>query len=126
MVYLFTLSPTVNFLDSGELITVGATAGVAHPPGYPLYTLLVILAAAIPIGDTAVRVNLVSALGGALAVGLFYALTYEILAHHLHSGNPVRRPTPPPAASTRQPPAVPPPNEAIIRPPPQPNPKPPT
>jgi hypothetical protein len=69
--YLFTLSPTVNFLDSGELITVGATAGVAHPPGYPLYTLLVILAAAIPLGDVAVRVNLVSALGGALAVGLF-------------------------------------------------------
>jgi hypothetical protein len=96
--YLFTLSPTVNFLDSGELITVGATAGVAHPPGYPLYTLLVILAAAIPLGDVAVRVNLVSALGGALAVGLFYTLIYEILAHHLHTASAARRPAVPPAA----------------------------
>src|SRR4051812_14521496 len=81
--YLYTLSPTVNFLDSGELITVGATAGVAHPPGYPLYTLLAILFAAVPIGETAVRVNLISALGGALAMGLFYTLVYEAVRYHL-------------------------------------------
>src|SRR3954466_13021331 len=48
--YLLTLSPTVNFVDSGELITVGVTAGVAHAPGYPLYTLMLIAAAALPLG----------------------------------------------------------------------------
>jgi hypothetical protein len=96
--YLLTLSPTVNFLDSGELITVGATAGVAHPPGYPLYTLLTILFAAPPLGDTAVRVNLISALAGALAVGLFYALVYETLRHHVHAPADPR-----PAARTARP-----------------------
>src|SRR5205814_10264196 len=54
-VYLVTLSPTVNFIDSGEIITVGATAGIAHPPGYPLYTLLIIAASALPFGNEAVR-----------------------------------------------------------------------
>ncbi|MBU2461890.1 DUF2723 domain-containing protein, partial [bacterium] len=36
-VYLHTLTPTVGFHDSGELITVAYTLGIAHPPGYPLY-----------------------------------------------------------------------------------------
>src|SRR4051812_26123567 len=73
VVYVLTLSPTVNFVDSGELISVGANAGIAHPPGYPLYTLLIILGGALPFSDRAVGVNLVSALAGALAVALFYA-----------------------------------------------------
>src|SRR5438105_237041 len=72
VVYVLTLSPTVNFIDSGELITVGAHAGIAHPPGYPLYTLLTIVGAALPFSDPAIGVNLVSAAAGALAVGLFY------------------------------------------------------
>src|SRR5205814_10502676 len=33
--------------------------------------------------DPSVGVNLVSAVAGALAVGLFYALVYEIVRHHL-------------------------------------------
>ena len=60
-VYILTLSPAVNFIDSGELITVGVQAGIAHPPGYPLYTLLTIIGAALPFSDPAVGVNLVSA-----------------------------------------------------------------
>ncbi|MEO8286985.1 MAG: DUF2723 domain-containing protein [Chloroflexota bacterium] len=85
LLYLVTLSPTVNFIDSGELITVGATAGIAHPPGYPLYTLLTIVGAALPFVSAAVGVNLVSALSGALAVGLFYALTYELVRYQIRS-----------------------------------------
>lgn len=83
--YIITLSPTVNFIDSGEFITVGVVGGVAHPPGYPLYTLLSILAAALPGGNAnaAWRINLISAVSGAAAVGFFYTLVYEALAHHL-------------------------------------------
>lgn len=83
VIYIITLSPTINFIDSGELITVGVTAGIAHPPGYPLYTLLSIIGARLPFSDPAVGVNLVSAVSGALAVGLFYALLYELIRHHL-------------------------------------------
>ena len=39
-VYIATLYPTVAGGDSGELIAESCHLGVAHPPGYPLYTLL--------------------------------------------------------------------------------------
>jgi hypothetical protein len=38
--YLLTLSPNLSFIDSGELAAVCTTLGIAHPTGYPLYTLL--------------------------------------------------------------------------------------
>lgn len=61
IVYLLTMCPTVPGGDSGELITVSYRLGVAHPPGYPLYTLLAHLWTYIPIGSVAWRVNLFSA-----------------------------------------------------------------
>src|SRR5262249_39665379 len=98
--YILTLSPTVNFIDSGELITVAATGGIAPPPGYPLYTLLTIIGAALSFGNVAVGVNLVSALSGAAAVGAFYALLYELLRHHFES-RPLATPPSAPTRSSR-------------------------
>lgn len=69
-VYLRTLAPTVAGGDSGELIAVGATLGIAHPPGYPLYTLLAHAFTWLPFGGVAWRVNLLSAVCAALAAGL--------------------------------------------------------
>ena len=40
IVYVRTLCPTVDFIDSGELATVAYTLGIAHPTGYPLFTLV--------------------------------------------------------------------------------------
>jgi dolichyl-phosphate-mannose-protein mannosyltransferase len=91
------------------MITVAYLLGVAHPPGYPLYTLLAKLASLVPFGTVAWRVNLFSALtggaatlllcrgvicwtgdvaAGALAAGVFafgplvwpYAITAEVFA----------------------------------------------
>ena len=67
-----TLAPTVAGGDSGELITVAYTLGVAHPPGYPLYTLLAKLFTLIPIGTIAWRVNLFSAACGAGAATILF------------------------------------------------------
>ena len=72
--YGLTLAPTITFLDSGELTTVAWTTGIAHPPGYPLYTLISSAFIHLPLGDPAWRMNALSALFGALAVGLFAAL----------------------------------------------------
>jgi len=66
--YLVTLAPTVATGDSGELATVAATLGLAHPPGYPTFTLLGHLFTWLPIGDAAYRVNLMSAAMDATAV----------------------------------------------------------
>lgn len=40
IIYILTLAPDVYFTDSGELAAVATTLGVAHPTGYPLFTLI--------------------------------------------------------------------------------------
>jgi hypothetical protein len=71
-VYLATLSPTVNGGDSGELASVAALLGVAHPTGYPLHTLLGNALTFLPVGSVAWRVNLLSAIADACAALLLF------------------------------------------------------
>lgn len=74
VIFWLTMCRTVPGGDSGELISVAYNLGVAHPPGYPLYTLVAHLATYLPIGNVAMRVNFLSAVLG-LATGLvLYAL----------------------------------------------------
>ncbi|RJP65649.1 MAG: DUF2723 domain-containing protein [Candidatus Abyssobacteria bacterium SURF_17] len=68
--YLYTLAPTVTFGDSGELITAAVTLGVAHPPGYPLWLLIAKVFSLLPVGDVAYRINLMSAVLDAAAIGV--------------------------------------------------------
>ncbi len=77
-IYISTASPTVNFIDSGELITSAYTLGIAHPPGYPLYVLMGYVASHLLGGEVAWRVNLLSAFWGAAAVGVLFLLLYEV------------------------------------------------
>ncbi|MDP8248641.1 MAG: DUF2723 domain-containing protein [Candidatus Tritonobacter lacicola] len=70
--YLFTLTPTVDFIDSGELAAVAHTLGIAHPTGYPLFTLLGHIVSRLPITPSVIgRLNIMSAFFAALAAGLF-------------------------------------------------------
>lgn len=69
-VYLSTLHPTITGGDAGELVTVAARLEIAHPPGYPLYTLLAHAATLVPIGTIAWRVNALSAVCDAATAGL--------------------------------------------------------
>ncbi|HUV95603.1 MAG TPA: DUF2723 domain-containing protein, partial [Anaerolineae bacterium] len=71
--YVSTLAPTVLPADSGEFQLVSNVLGIAHPPGYPLYTLLGKLFTLIPLGDGAYRVNLFGAVCGALTVAVVAA-----------------------------------------------------
>lgn len=68
--YLLTMAPTVYNLDSAELTTAAATGGIVRATGYPLYLLLGRVWSALPIGDVGFRMNLFSALCGALTVAL--------------------------------------------------------
>lgn len=81
-VYLKTLCPTVYWGDSGELITVCYTLGIAHPAGYPLYTLLGRIFTLLPIGSIAYRVNLMSALFASLTVVLIYLIVLKLTIDH--------------------------------------------
>lgn len=60
MIYFLTLAPTVYFIDSGELAVVCQTLGIAHPTGYPLYTLLGKVFTLIPFKTIIFRLNFFS------------------------------------------------------------------
>ena len=71
-VYLLTLAPTVALGDSPELAVAAHRLGIAHPTGYPLYTLLGHLwLNLLPVGDVAWGMNLFSALAGAAGMAVF-------------------------------------------------------
>ncbi|MEW6096738.1 MAG: DUF2723 domain-containing protein [bacterium] len=79
-VYLHTLTPTVGFHDSGDMITVTYVLGIPHPTGYPLYCLLGKLWMTIlPIGNIAYRMNLASALCASLACMMVYFIVLKVV-----------------------------------------------
>ena len=75
--YLRTVAPDVAFWDTGEFQTVGTVLGIAHPTGYPTYTLLLWLASVVlqPFGEPALRANLLSVGLVASGCGLFAGVT---------------------------------------------------
>jgi len=75
-VYATTMNPTVSFIDSGELASVASTLGIAHPTGYPLFTILGRIAALVPM-DAAiiVKLNVSNLLLVALSVGMFFEVS---------------------------------------------------
>ncbi|MBN2475933.1 MAG: DUF2723 domain-containing protein [Pirellulales bacterium] len=72
--YVPLLAPGLLRADMGELQTLAVTLGYAHPTGYPVYLLVAKAATAIPVGDVPYRVNLLSALMGAVAAALVVPL----------------------------------------------------
>jgi hypothetical protein len=70
--YLTTLAPSVVEIDAGELATVQVMLGIAHPTGYPLFTLLGYLFSLIPFGFSKIyQLNLLSAIWCSIAVAVF-------------------------------------------------------
>lgn len=70
-VYLFTLAPEVTLTFSGELTTAAMYQGVAHPPGYPAWTLYSwLFIKLLPLSNPAWRVAVGSAVAAAVACGL--------------------------------------------------------
>jgi hypothetical protein len=80
LLYLRTLAPSVAgvYEDTLEFQVVCSELGIAHPTGYPLYTLLGKLFTFLPFGDLARRVNLLSAVCAALTVPLVYLLARQL------------------------------------------------
>ncbi len=72
-VYLQTIARTVGFIDSGELATVPYVLGIAHPTGYPLWTLITHIFSHLPIAEEEiVRLNIFSSLATSSAAVLFF------------------------------------------------------
>ena len=84
MIYAFTLCPTVEFIDSGELALACKNLGIAHPTGYPLYTILGRLAAMLLGGSLIVKMNLMSLFFSAAAAGVLALTAIELLSANNH------------------------------------------
>lgn len=90
LLYIFTLAPGLLPADNGEFQLVGAALGVAHPPGFPLYTLLSHLMTWLPLAATAAyKINLLSALTSAATLGLVYLTVFQLTQRHLAAGTAV-------------------------------------
>lgn len=83
LVYLTTIAPTVVASDAGELAAVQYTLGIAHPTGYPLFTIIGYLYLFIPLPFTPIfQLNLLAAIWTSLAVGVFI-LTVKFLLDNI-------------------------------------------
>jgi tetratricopeptide (TPR) repeat protein len=82
VVYLSLLPNFITgYADSDELITVAKILGVAHPPSYPLYTLLAALIGRLPIPflTFAGKVNFLSSILSAATASFFFLSNYFLL-----------------------------------------------
>jgi len=84
---MITLAPTVTFIDSGELATVATKLGVAHPTGYPFFTVLGRVFTLIPVGDEIYRLNMMSAFVSSAALLMFFNLMTFLLGNKFAGGD---------------------------------------
>lgn len=78
-IYFWSMPKTVVLEDDGTFILAAYFNGIAHPPGYPLYTFLAHLATLIPVASVAARVHAFSALLGAATCVVLWLLVYRLL-----------------------------------------------
>jgi hypothetical protein len=76
-----TLAPTVWFIDSGELAAVASTLGIAHPTGYPLFTIIGYIFSKLPVsGSEIYKLNMMSAFFCTLGIFMFFLLLNYIFS----------------------------------------------
>lgn len=85
IVYITTLAPSVVEIDSGELAAVQCTLGIAHPTGYPLFTILGYLFHLLPLPFSKIyQLNLLTSIWCSLGVGLF-VYTSKLILDNINS-----------------------------------------
>lgn len=82
IIYLSTIAPSVIQIDSGELATVQATLGIAHPTGYPLFTMIGYIFLKLPLPFTKLfQANLLALIWCTLGVWLLIKSAFLILSN---------------------------------------------
>lgn len=91
IVYLATLAPTIIQIDSGELAAVQATLGIAHPTGYPLFTILGYIFTQIPLPFRDIyKLNLLAALWCAGGIVVF-TYTIKLILDNINSFRAIKK-----------------------------------
>jgi hypothetical protein len=88
LLYFFSVASGLTWAhqgaDGAELLAAAVVNGVPHPPGYPLYMMLLqlwltLLGALLPASDLAWRGNLFSAFSAGLSAGLVTLTAHQLL-----------------------------------------------
>lgn len=79
IIYFLTMMPDLGFTDSGELAAAAHVLGIAHPTGYPLYTIIAHVWSLISPFSTVYDLNLLAGIFTALSVSVFSLILNEIL-----------------------------------------------
>ncbi len=83
-IYFLTFSRSLYFTDSGELAAVSSTLGIAHPTGYPLYTIISYLWLQIPFPfDNITQLNMLSSVFCGLSTVLMYLILRTLFFNSL-------------------------------------------
>ncbi|MDP2933917.1 MAG: DUF2723 domain-containing protein [bacterium] len=78
-VYLLTAPHSIFLGDNAQFVTAGATLGVPHPPGYPLFVVLAKLFSLVPLASLTYRINLVSVVAASFSLVFFYLVVAHVL-----------------------------------------------
>lgn len=79
--YYSTAAPDLYYTDCGELAGVATTLGVAHPTGYPLFTLLGYGWVHLPLpGSPICKLNALMIVLGSAAIGMMHRLMVRLLS----------------------------------------------
>ncbi len=79
LLYVTRVSTDIVGGDIGDLVTAAYVAGVAHPPGYPLFVLLGHIFTMIPLPvEPVVKVGYISALSSIVSLFLFYVIVLKL------------------------------------------------
>lgn len=81
-IYLFTIFPVVSSGDGGELASCCYLLSIAHPTGYPLYTLIGKLFTFLPVGSIGYRVNFLSCFFSSLTTVILYKILKNLLKNN--------------------------------------------
>lgn len=69
--------------DAGDLVSAACSVGIPHPPGFPLYTILGVVAQNIGLYTPAWRVSLVSSIPSAITILVAYVILKKITKSRL-------------------------------------------
>jgi len=84
VLYMLTLATTITATgDSSEFVVSSYVLGVAHPPGYPLFTLVGHLFTYLPLFNMAYRINIFSMLFSMLSLIICFEILKKLIKNDL-------------------------------------------
>ncbi len=86
IIYLFSLNPILPSGDAGGLITASYFLGIAHSPGYPLYSELGKLITFLPFSNIGFRISLLPPLFSILSLLMLYHIIKELFSFNEREG----------------------------------------